>query len=65
MRKSLLFIMTILLTFAFVACTNDNLPQTSDDSQGSSVSSSDKLPDSSVSSSEENSEWGDIDFPRP
>lgn len=54
MKKFLLFIVAALLTFAFVACKDDNPSQSSDD-----------LPHSSVPSSDENSEWGDIEFPRP
>ena len=78
MRKICLAIITILLIFAFVACTNDNPLQTSDDfPESSSVSESSSVPDSSsapdssstpdssIPPSEENGEWEDIEFPRP
>lgn len=60
MRKIWLAIVTILFTFALVACTNDNSPQTSDNLPESSPA-----PESSVPPSDENSEWEDIEFPRP
>ena len=53
MRKILLFIGTILLTFVFVACANENFPQTSGNLSENSSSSSGVLPESSSSSKDD------------
>ena len=66
MRKIWLAIVTILFTFALVACTNDNSPQTSDNLPESSPAPESSVPpESSLPPSDENSEWEDIEFPRP
>ncbi len=66
MRKIWLTIITVLLAFAFVACTNDDSSQPSDDlPQSSSVPESSSLPENPLPPNNENSEWEDIEFPRP
>ena len=54
MKRVFLLIATFLLTLVFVSCTNTDTPSSSESLQGGLDSSSD-----------EDSEWGDIEFPRP
>ena len=74
MKKAFLLIATLLLTLVLVSCTNADTSSGSVGLQDSFVSSSgegissqtsENLQGGSDSSSDENSEWGDIEFPRP
>lgn len=74
MKRVFLLIVTFLLTLVFVSCTNADTPSASGGLQGSFVSSSNEgissqssesLQGGLDSSSDEDSEWGDIEFPRP